>query len=173
MSSDAEKKLLVSILRQVNTGHIDWDRVAKDLSVPTKSAAQMRWQRFKKTLPDFNQEQNGNANSSPPATPRKRQSPTKSRAPRGSPLKKQKHLKSDSDDDDEELEFDNYDEKENKIAPETPARSLPGRKAKAKAPIKDVRAMRKMTWKMMNQETVASGGTAVDSGSDFDGDVEA
>ncbi|TEY65557.1 hypothetical protein BOTCAL_0139g00240 [Botryotinia calthae] len=138
MSSDAEKKLLVSILRQANIGHIDWDRVAKDLSVPTNSAAQMRWQRFKKTLPDFNQEQNGNANPSPPTTPRKRQSPTKSKATKGSPLKKQKRSKVNSDDDDdEELEFDNCDEKDNKITPEIPARSLPGRKAKARSPIKD------------------------------------
>ncbi|KAF7927694.1 uncharacterized protein EAE98_006076 [Botrytis deweyae] len=187
MSSDAEKKLLVSILRQANIGHIDWDRVAKDLSVPTKSAAQMRWQRFKKTLPDFNQEQNGNGNSSPLATPRKRQSPTKSKAPKGSPLKKQKRSKVDSDDDDEELEFDNYDEKENKIAPETPARSLPGRKAKARSPIKDAGTSdEEYDIKIeesgengetqeteLTQETVASRGTAVDSGSDFDGDVEA
>ncbi|TGO49961.1 hypothetical protein BCON_0195g00170 [Botryotinia convoluta] len=180
MSSDAEKKL-VSILRQANIGHIDWDRVAKDLSVPTKSAAQMRWQRFKKTLPDFSQEQNGNANSSPPATPGKRQSPTKSKAPKGSPLKKQKRLKVDSDDDDEELEFDNYDEKENKIAPQTPARSLPGRKAKARSPIKDAGTSdeeddiknEKSDENEETQETVASGGIAVDSGSDFDGDVEA
>ncbi|KAF7893473.1 uncharacterized protein EAF02_001011 [Botrytis sinoallii] len=166
MSSDAEKKLLVSILRQANIGHIDWDRVAKDLSVPTKSAAQMRWQRFKKA---------------------KRQSPTKSKAPKGSPLKKQKRSKVESDDDDEELEFDNYDEKENKIAPETPARSLPGRKAKARSPMKD-EGTSDEEYDIKNeesgengetqeteltQETVASGGTAVDSGSDFDGDVEA
>ncbi|TGO67289.1 hypothetical protein BOTNAR_0045g00330 [Botryotinia narcissicola] len=186
MASDAEKKLLVSIRRQANIGHIDWDRVAKDLSVPTKSAAQMRWQRFKKTLPDFNQEQNGNANSSPPATPRKRQSPTKSKALKGSPLKKQKRSKLDSDDDDE-LGFDSYDEKENKIAPKTPARSLPGRKAKAKSPIKDAgtsdeeddiknekSAENGETQETeLTRETVASGGTALDSGSDFDGDVEA
>ncbi|KAF7954857.1 uncharacterized protein EAE97_000116 [Botrytis byssoidea] len=186
MSSDAEKKLLVSILRQANISHIDWDRVAKDLSVPTKSAAQMRWQRFKKTLPDFNQEQNRSANSSPPATPRKRQSPTKSKALKGSPLKKQKRLKLDSDDDDE-LGFDNYEEKENKIAPETPARSLPGRKAKAKSPIKDAGTSDEgddieneesgeygeTQETELTQETVARGETAVDLGSDFDEDVEA
>ncbi|KAF7958112.1 hypothetical protein EAE96_003676 [Botrytis aclada] len=186
MSSDAEKKLLVSILRQANIGHIDWDRVAKDLSVPTKSAAQTRWQRFKKTLPDFNQEQNGNASSSPPATPRKRQSPTKSKAPKGSPLKKQKRAKVDSDDD-EELQFDNFDEKETKIAPETPARSLPGRKAKARSPIKDAGTSdeeddikneesgenEETQETELTRETVASRGTAVDFGSDFDGDVEA
>ncbi|CCD43930.1 hypothetical protein BofuT4_P061400.1 [Botrytis cinerea T4] len=175
MSSDAEKKLLVSILRQASIGHIDWDRVAKDLSVPTKSAAQMRWQRFKKTLPDFNQEQNGNASSSPATTPRKRQSPTKSRATKGSPLKKQKRSKVNSDDDDEELEFDNCDEKDNKIAPKTPTRSLPGRKVKARSPIKDAGTSDEEDniKKEETQVTDASGGGTVDSGSDFDGDVEA
>ncbi|KAF7907094.1 uncharacterized protein EAF01_004681 [Botrytis porri] len=173
MSGDAEKKLLVSILRQANISHIDWDRVAKDLSVPTKSVAQMRWQRFKKILPDLNQEQNGNVNSSPPVTPRKRQSPTKSKAPKGSPLKKRKRLKVDSDDDDEEPEFNNYDEKENKIAPETPARSLPGTSDEEDDVKNEESDQDEETQETeLTQGTFTSGGTAVDSGSDFDGDLE-
>lgn len=142
-SNAANQQLMASILRQVNIGHIDWDQVVKDLGVPTKSAAQMRWQRFKKTLPNFGQEGNGNVTASAPATPKKRQSPTKSKAPKGSPTKKQKRSRSgmDSDDEDDDLQIDNYDDKEEnkEIAPETPARSLPGRKAKIRSPIKDVR----------------------------------
>ncbi|KAF7864471.1 hypothetical protein EAF04_006604 [Stromatinia cepivora] len=201
MSSDAEKqKLMASILRQVNIGHIDWDKVAKDLSVPTKSAAQMRWARFKKTLPTFNQESNGNGTASPPATPKKRQSPTKSKAPKGSPKKKQKRSKSgmDSDDEDEEPQFENDKEENKEITPETPARSLPSRKAKTRSPIKealtsdeeeeeeeeeeDIKVNVKDEEQIENDETqeteyteqtTVSGGAVVDSGSDFDGDVEA
>lgn len=139
MSTDAEKKLLSSILNQLN-GEIDWDKVVKDVNVPTKSVAQMRWTRFKKTLPNL--ESNGNGTDSPPATPKKRQSPTKSKTPKGSSKKKQKRSKSgiDSDDEDEEAQFENDDEEENKkVTTETPARSLPSRKAKTRSPIKDVR----------------------------------
>ncbi|KAI9647049.1 hypothetical protein NHQ30_005051 [Ciborinia camelliae] len=197
MSSDAEKqKLMASILSQVNTSHIDWEKVAKDLNVPTKSAAQMRWQRFKKTLPNFSQETNGNNTSSPPATPKKRQSPTKSKAVKASPAKKQKRSRSAVDSDEEEdddSQFDNYDKEEKKeISPETPARSLPSRKAKTRSPIKDayasdveeedeIKVEVKCEDQIDNEETqetqetqgtIGSGVAVLDSGSDFDGVVE-
>ncbi|KAJ8068698.1 hypothetical protein OCU04_002397 [Sclerotinia nivalis] len=195
MSSDAEKKLLASILNQVNIGHIDWDKVAKDVSVPTKSAAQMRWTRFKKTLPTFNQEPNGNGTASPPATPKKRQSPTKSKAPKGSHKKKQKRSKFGIDSDDEDEDEDDDKEENKKITPATPARSLPSRKAKTRSRIKEaltsdeeeeeedeIKADVKDEEQIENdetqgteytEETIASGGAVVDSGCNFNGDMEA
>ncbi|CAD6440120.1 7e58eef2-46b2-4b86-aabd-e4b87d07f387 [Sclerotinia trifoliorum] len=191
MSSDAEKRLLSSILNQVNFGHINWDKVAKDVNVSTKSAAQMRWTRFKKTLSTCNQESNGNGTASPAATPKKRQSPKKSKAPKGSPKKKQKRTKSGiySDDEDEEVQLENDDKEENKkITPETPARSLPSRKAKTRSPIKEALTSDEeedeINVEVKDREQIENGETqgtefteetmanVVDSGSDFDGDVE-
>ncbi|QSZ35495.1 hypothetical protein DSL72_008365 [Monilinia vaccinii-corymbosi] len=146
MTADAEKqKLVASIFSQVNIGSIDWDRVAKDLNTPTANAAQVQWRRFIKTLPNFDNELNGDrchGTASPPNTPKKRQSPSKSKAAKGSPTKKQKRSRSgaDSDDEEEELQFDKHDKEESKgVLPEAPARTLPIRKAKIKPPIKEVR----------------------------------
>ncbi|ESZ91446.1 hypothetical protein SBOR_8169 [Sclerotinia borealis F-4128] len=188
MSSDAEKqKLMGSILSQVNIGHINWDKVAKNLNLPIKSAAQMRWARFKKTLPNFSQESNGNSTTSPPATPKKRQSPTKSKANKRSPTKKQKLSKSVivSDDEDDEPQFDSYDKEEIKeIVPETPLQSLPSRKAKVKSPIKDTVTsdedededeeikIEDTQETQEIQQSIGSGRGAIDSGSDFGGSVE-
>lgn len=143
MSVNSEtKKLIASIHDQVNIGHIDWERVAKDLGTPTANAARVRWQRFRKTLPNLNNEQNEDGTiTPPPMTPRKLQSPKKSKTLKGSPTKKQKRSRpgKDSDDDDDELRFDMKEKEEKKdILPETPARCLPSRKAKAKSPIKKV-----------------------------------
>lgn len=145
MSADAEKqKLMASILSQVNIGHIDWDRVAKDLNTPTANAARVRWQRFRKTLPTFDNGPNGDSyhgTSSPPVTPKKTHPPSKIKAVNRRPAKKQKRSRprSESDEEDDELQLDIYDKEESKYAPmERPVRSLPRRKAKSKSPIKEV-----------------------------------
>ncbi|KAB8300430.1 hypothetical protein EYC80_000603 [Monilinia laxa] len=201
MSADAEKqKLMASILSQVNIGHIDWDKVAKDLNTPTANAARVRWQRFRKTLPSFDNGPNrdgSHGTASPPVTPKKRQSPTKRKSFNRSPAKKQKRSRprSNSDEENDELEPDIYYKEENNyVLPEIPARSLPSRKAKVKSPIKEAvtsdeeeeEDVTKVDMKCEDliedridgtetqetQGTVESGRAFVDSGSDFDGNVE-
>ena len=40
-------RLLFSLISQMEVKNIDWDKVARDVGVPTKMAAQKRWQRLK------------------------------------------------------------------------------------------------------------------------------
>lgn len=42
-------KLLFALISQTEIKSIDWDRVAREIGVPTKMAAQKRWQRLKQT----------------------------------------------------------------------------------------------------------------------------
>jgi len=42
-------KLLFALISQTEIKSIDWERVAREIGVPTKMAAQKRWQRLKQT----------------------------------------------------------------------------------------------------------------------------
>jgi len=42
-------KLLFALISQTEIKAINWDRVAREIGVPTKMAAQKRWQRLKHT----------------------------------------------------------------------------------------------------------------------------
>ena len=48
MPAESENyKLLFALIAQTEIKSIDWDRVAREIGVPTKMAAQKRWQRLK------------------------------------------------------------------------------------------------------------------------------
>ncbi|RAL67395.1 hypothetical protein DID88_008150 [Monilinia fructigena] len=178
---DAEKqKLMASILSQVNIGHIDWNRVAKDLNTPTANAARVRWQRFRKTLPSFDDGANregSQGTSTPPVTPKKRRSPTKRKSFNRSSAKKRKRSRSRSDSDEEkdELEPDIYDKEENKFQAVTIEEEEDKEEDVTKVEIKCEDLAEDRIDGSETQEiqgTVESGRAFVDSGSDFDGNVE-
>lgn len=132
--TDADHALMVAILKQVEVGKIDNERLRVDLGLNTKSAASVRLSRLRAKLGKEGVRQTG-----PPTTPKAKSSPNKGKAGGENTSKKRKLSMSD-DEDDEEEEIDlvvptleEKEEGEEKVAiivTETPTRKLPQRKAR-------------------------------------------
>jgi len=124
MAVDADKALMAAVLSQVADFKIDYEKLAQDLSLPTKSAAYMRWSRFKAKL---------NVSGSTPTT-----SPLKPRTPKAktnaknnvSPNKKRKMNISDWGDEDLDLERGDGDEGKGFVE-ESRNKKLPVRKGRS------------------------------------------
>jgi len=128
MAVDADKALMAAVLSQVEVANfkIDYEKLAQELSLSTKSAAYMRWSRFKAKL---------NVSGSAPTT-----SPLKPRTPKaktngknnGSPSKKRKMNISDWGDEDEDLDLERGVGDEGKgFVEESQNKKLPVRKGRS------------------------------------------
>jgi hypothetical protein len=138
MSAEADRALMAAILTQIEVGKINFSKLAQDLNLPTKTAASMRWYRFKARLND------GviSATSTPAKIPQSSTaapSTTPNKSAKGnrmneSPSKKRKRAGSDiGEKDDSGLDIKGEVDWENVasvVIPETPPRRLPFRKAR-------------------------------------------
>jgi len=132
MSTAADKALMAAVLSQVDIGKLNYEKLAKDLHLPNKSAASMRWYRFKARL--YNGAPPAKATSAvvafPPNTPSKI-----AKGKNGSPpTKKRKRAQKDSDGEtpDDELGLDAMGEPDDEGLHEAAvSRRLPIRKARA------------------------------------------
>jgi len=67
--SEADQALCLAVIKQANVTGIDYELLRTQLSLPTKSAASMRWSRFNAKLKQGAAGSSINAANSPPSTP--------------------------------------------------------------------------------------------------------
>jgi hypothetical protein len=91
--SAADQALCLAVLKQLEVGKIDHEKIRVELGLPTKGAAAVRWSRFNSKLKKGAASSPAKTTSTPPSIP-----PTKSKAKPNSPGKKRKLDTSDEED---------------------------------------------------------------------------